>query len=146
MKKLIYLFTLTVIISGCGPAFHLQKAISKGAKVSSDTVWAEIKTERTITDTVTRFQTVNKLLAGDTVVVNTTRWRLKERIDTITKTRYVQVECKPDTVRVPVTVTTEISAGYTAWQMLGSTLGGILFVGLIAFGTYKMAKLVKGRA
>jgi threonine synthase len=143
MKKLIFII---LFLWGCSPTKLLQMAIEKGAKVKTDTVFQNVVTERTVTDTVTRFQTVNKLLSGDTVVINTVRWRLKERIDTITKTRYVQVECKPDTLRIPVAVTTEISAGYTAWQMIGSTLGGILFVGLIAFGTYKMAKLVKGRA
>lgn len=133
-------------LTSCSPEKLLQMAVKKGAKVQTDTVFQNVVTERTVTDTLTKFQTVNKILAGDTVVINTFRWKLKERIDTVTKTRYVQVECKPDTVRVPVEVTTEISAGYTKWQMIGSTLGGILFVGLMAFGAYKFAGLIKKNA
>ena len=140
MRKLIFII---LFMCSCSPAWHLQTAIRKGAVVKSDTVYQNLITERTITDTLVHFQQIKELLAGDTVVINTTRWRLKERIDTVTKTRYVQVECKPDTIRVIQAVNTEISAGYTKWELIGSTLGGILFVAIMAFGAYKLAGLVK---
>lgn len=129
-------------LTSCSPAWHLQKAQQKGAKVSVDTVFRDVITESRTTDTVTHFQTVDRILAGDTVVINTFRWKLKERIDTVTKTRYVQVECKPDTLRIPVEVTTEISAGYTSWQLVGSVVGSLVFAAAVAYGVYKMAGLV----
>lgn len=141
MKTLHRLVWLAFFLCSCGPAWHLQKAIEKGAKVKTDTVFQKVVTERTITDTVTHFQTVRELLAGDTVTINTVRWRLRERIDTVTKTRYVQVECKPDTVRVATALNRKIEAGYTKFELIGSTLGGILFAGLMAFGAYKIAGL-----
>lgn len=149
MRKLIYLITLTVVTGiqmSCGPAWYLQKAQQKGASVRVDTVFQDVITQSTKTDTVLKFQTVDRILAGDTVTINTVRWRLRERIDTFTRTRYVQVECKPDTMRINTAINTEISAGYTKWQLIGSTLGGILFVGLMAFGAYKLAQLIKRSA
>lgn len=140
MRKLIFLI---LFLCSCGPAWHLQQAEKKGAKVKSDTVFQDVITELTVTDTVLRFQTVNKILAGDTITLETVRWKSKTVIDTLTKTIYQQVECKPDTVRVPVAVNTEISAGYTKWQLIGSVFGALLFCGAVAFGVYKLAGVVK---
>lgn len=134
------------LLSSCSPAYHLKKAIEKGAEVKGDTVFTDVITERTITDTITHFQTVRQLLAGDTVVINTTRWRLKERIDTVTKTRYVQVECKPDTIKVATAVDLDISAGYTRWQLIGTALGTLLFALLVGYGIYRFAGIVRKSA
>lgn len=111
------LFVLTFFVMACGPAFHLQRAIEKGAKVTTDTVFQDVITERTITDTVTRFQTVREIFGGDTITVETVRWKSRLRIDTLTKTIYQQVECKPDTLRIPVAVETTIEAGYSWWDV-----------------------------
>lgn len=143
MKKFLL---LVILLFNCSPEKLLQMAVKKGAKIQTDTVFQNVVTERTVTDTLTRFQTINRILAGDTVVINTFRWKLKERIDTVTKTRYVQVECKPDTLRVPVEVTTEISAGYTKWQLVLSVVGSLVFAAAVGVGAYKLAGLIKRNA
>lgn len=143
MKKFLL---LVILLFNCSPEKLLQMAVKKGAKVQTDTVFQNVVTERTVTDTLTKFQTVNRILSGDTVVINTFRWKLKERIDTVTKTRYVQVECKPDTLRVPVEVTTEISAGYTKWQLVLSVVGSLVFAAAVGVGAYKLAQLIKRNA
>lgn len=130
MRKLIFII---LFMFGCSPERLLQIAVQKGAKVKSDTVFQDVVTERTLTDTVTHFQTVDRILAADTVTIETVRWKSKTVIDTLTKTVYQQVECKPDTVRVPVTVTTTISAGYTKWQLIGSILAVLIIVGLAGY-------------
>jgi hypothetical protein len=141
MKKLIFII---LFLWGCSsPEKLLQKAIDRGAKVTTDTVFQDVITERTITDTLVHFQTVHKLLAGDTVTINTVRWRLRERIDTVTKTRYVQVECKPDTIRVIQAVNTTISAGHSDWRVVGYVFGALFFCGAMGYGAYRLAGIVR---
>ena len=130
MKKLIFII---LFLLGCSPERLLQMAVQKGAKVKVDTVFQQIITEKTLTDTVVHFQTVNRIIGGDTVTIETTRWKSKTVIDTLFKTVFQQVECKPDTVKVPVTVTTTISAGYTKFQLIGSILAVLIIVGLVGY-------------
>lgn len=121
---------LLIILCSCGPAYHLKKAEQKGAKIQRDTVYKDIITERSVTDTLIKFLEVNKLFT-DTLTIETTKWKTKTVIDTVTKRIFQQVECKPDTVRVPVSVETRISAGYSGWQVIGVILFGLVVGALV---------------
>jgi hypothetical protein len=96
---------LIILIWGCSPAWHLKKAIKKGAKVTTDSVYVDVVTERTITDTVALLSEVTK---HDTITINTEKWKTKTviRKDTI----WQEVECKPDTITVKVSHETIITA------------------------------------
>ena len=141
MKTLHRLVWIAFFLCSCGPAWHLKKAQEKGAAITADTVFQDMITERTVTDTLVKFQHVTSFLQGDTLTVETVRWKTRTLIDKVTQIVYQQVECKPDTVRVPVAVTTQISAGYTKWELIGSVFGALLFVGLIAYGVYRFINL-----
>jgi hypothetical protein len=86
--------------------------MKRGAKVQSDTIYTEVITERTITDTLA---VVKDVIKHDTITLNTVRWRSK----TVFKDSLIwqQVECKPDTVRIPTLVKTTISAPFN-WRPL----------------------------
>lgn len=143
---LIFLWLLTA----CSPVHKLKRAEKLieqagelGAKWKVDTV----KTTVEIPVPEIRFKEIVKVLPGETVEVTKDKTVVKiVRLpgDSI----LVDVYHPADTVykEVPVTVTRTISAGYTKWQLIGSVLGGILFVGLMAFGAYKIAGLVKSSA
>lgn len=115
---------IIIIFSSCSASWHLKQAMKRGAKVQSDTIYTEVITERTITDTLAVLKDVIK---RDTITLNTVKWRLK----TVTKDSLIwaQVECKPDTVRVPTFVKTTISAPFN-WKPL------IIVLGLIALILY----------
>lgn len=124
---LIIALCLVLLLFSCGPTWHLKQAKkhlkiaeAKGAKVSMDTVYRDIITERTVTDTLVQFQEVRRLFT-DTITVETTKWKTKTKIDTVTKKIFQQVECKPDTVRVPFEVL-KIKAGHTTGQLIGAGL------------------------
>lgn len=128
----IKLTILILILSACGPTYnlkqakkHLLKAEAKGAKVDRDTVYKEIIVPKTVTDTVVKFIQFDKLFT-DTLTIETTKWKTWTRIDTVNKKIYQQVECKPDTIRVPISVHTDIKAGYSGWQ-----IGGVIIFGLV---------------
>lgn len=120
-----YLLIL-ILLSSCSANKLLNMAIKKGAKVQSDTTYVDVVTERTVTDTTVLLKDV---MVRDTVTVNTTRWRSKTvfKADTI----WQQVECKPDTVRVPLKVETIISAPskFKWWHLVIALLVG---AGLVA--------------
>jgi len=121
MKYLLIL----ILLSGCSANWHLKQAIKKGSKVKSDTTYLDVITERTVTDTVALLSEVTK---HDTITINTLRWRTKTviRKDTI----WQEVECKPDTVKVPVTVTQTITSppkvNWWKYLLAGFCLGLIL--------------------
>lgn len=121
-----------LLLIGCSPAWHLKrsqihlnKALQKGAQVSTDTVFVEVVTEKTVTDTVVKVNEVDRLFT-DTITIETTRWKSRTRIDTVTKKIYQQVECKPDTLRVPVKVETVISVPHPIkwWYLIIAALVG----------------------
>lgn len=131
---------LAILLTGCLSANqhlklserHLAKAKMKGAVVKSDTVFMDIFTPESITDTVYVFNDVDKIFR-DTITIETLKWKTKTRIDTLTKWIYQQVECKPDTIRVPVIVKTEVKPDrINDWQkyLLGA-LGGIVLIAAI---------------
>jgi len=118
-----------MVIASCSASFHLKQAIKKGAKVQSDTTYLDIITERTVTDTVALLSEVTK---HDTILLNTTKWSTKTviRKDTI----WQEVECKPDTVKVPITVTQTITAPtkFNWWKyILAGFVLGVILMGFV---------------
>lgn len=112
---------IVLLLSSCSANQLLKKAIRKGAKVQSDTTYVDVVTERTVTDTTVLLKDV---MVRDTVTINTTRWRSKTvfKNDTI----WQQVECKPDTLRVPYKVETIISSPskFKWWHLVIALLVG----------------------
>lgn len=107
---------------------HLAKAKMKGAVVNSDTVYVDVITKETVTDTVALLSEVTK---HDTIFLTTAKWSTKTVIknDTI----WQEVKCPPDTIRVPVQVITEVKPDKSKdWQkyLLGA-LGVIVLIAAI---------------
>lgn len=136
-----------VLLLSCGPAHKLRKAerlineaIAQGAKVKTDTVY------------------LTKVIPGDSTVVevpvekivNWTRDTViyQDRIKINWKVRHdtlrMQVECPPDTIRIPVTVHRSILCPDCPkdrmWKGVGMGAGGLLIL-LIIWG---LARLIKG--
>lgn len=125
---------LALLVSACGPSHYLKKAeraLKKaeqlGADVSSDTVYVtrEIITPKIEFDTVFR-----QVDFRDTITVEKEKVVTRVKINTITKEIFVSTECPSDTVRiqVPISVSREISAGYTLWELI------ILAIAALAVG------------
>lgn len=93
--------------------------------MSTDTVFVDVVTEKTVTDTLVKIKEVNRLFT-DTITIETTRWKSRTLIDTVTKKIYQQVECKSDTVRVPFKVETVISDPHPIrwWWVVVGVLAG----------------------
>lgn len=121
--KLILLFVVAIILSSCGANFHLRKAERqlrkaqiKGAVINADTIFKSVPiiTDRFVHDTV-----VQRLVNTDTLTIDHIRYKIKMKYDTFTRTEFVQVECKPDTIikEVPVQIIKTIDAehGDTYW-------------------------------
>jgi hypothetical protein len=145
MKKLTLIICFSAILISCATfersankhlklaEQHLAKAKMKGAIIHSDTVYVDVVTSGSITDTVYVSTDVDRIF-HDTITIETAKWKTRTRIDTVTKKIYQQVECKPDTVKVPVSVVTEIKSDKSKdWQKyaLGALTGIVLL--LIAF-------------
>ena len=121
--KIIALFIL-ITFASCGPSHYLKKAeraLKKaeqlGAEIHTDTVFIE----KEIIVPKTHFDTVlTEVNFRDTITVVKDRVVTRLKINTVLKEVFVETECPPDTVkvRVPVTVTKEISAGYSLWEMI----------------------------
>jgi len=134
---------IALILIGCSPfqrsankhlklaERHLAKAKMKGAVINSDTVYVDVITKETITNTVALLSEVTK---KDTIYLSTTKWATKTviRKDTI----WQEVECKPDTIRVPVQVVTEIKPDRSKdiqKYALGALVAAILILVAMAF-------------
>lgn len=95
-----------MILQGCSGAWHLKQAVKKGIVVKSDTVYQDVITKGSKTvvhDTITKTVFLDKIFR-DTLITENVKWKSKLIYDTIHNTVYQQVECKPDTIRVPVQV------------------------------------------
>lgn len=112
MKNALIIIAL-LTITGCGMDYHLRKANyhlrlaqAKGAVIKTDTIYKEVPvyTETKVYDTV-----VMRHNTTDTLFINTTKYSVKLKYDTITRTQYVRVECKADTVMVTVPVSVPIT-------------------------------------
>jgi hypothetical protein len=117
---------IVLLLFSCSPAWHLKQAIKKGAKVTTDSVYVDVITERTITDTVALISEVTK---HDTIFLTTAKWSTKTviRKDTI----WQEVECKPDTITVKVPYETIIEAPqkhpwYVKYILLPLALLGVI--------------------
>lgn len=103
-----YLLIL-ILLSSCSANWHLTQAKKKGVNLKVDTVYktVEVVTERYQTDTLLQVQNIH-----DTIRFENERVKWRTKYDTINKTVFVDVECKPDTikVKVPISVTTEVKA------------------------------------
>lgn len=140
MRKVFTLLSTLIVLTACSPEKLLQMAEKKGAKVTTDTVFQE----RLVYVPSVTHDTTFTSLPGDTVTI--TKDRLQVKYVRLPGDKvYIQGTCLPDTIKisVPVEVTRTISAGYSKWQMIGAVFGGIFFVGVMAFGAYKLAELIK---
>jgi hypothetical protein len=148
VKRLItFLIFLTLLIAmmSCKSGYHLKraakferkkqeqlaKAIEKGAKVKSDTVFKEIivKVPEVRVDTV-----VKNVSFTDTIIVTKDKVITKVKVDVQEKTVYVETKCPEiiKTVKVPVRVETQIQARQNwktmeviGWCFLLFILGGV---------------------
>lgn len=137
---LIILFWV-IGLSSCSSAWHLKKAIQKGAKVTRDTVIVEVQKDVIIPEVKT--DTIFSSLPGDTVTISKERLEIKyvrlpgEKV-------YIEGECKSDTVTVTVEVpcgqTTEISAGYSLWEIIIFGIWMIPVGWLIVTGIIRLRK------
>ncbi len=119
-----------VLLFSCGPSYHLKRAKRHialagelGAQFKQDTTWKKLLTPRSVSDTTIEWVNTGEATTSplsdttwwvpvwtDTIVIETTKWKTRTKFDTVTKTIYQQVECKPDTIRVPISTSTEITA------------------------------------
>jgi len=122
---------ILILLTSCGPAAYLKraersiaKAKEKGAKVKTDTTFHTFKIEGAkgqfdLGDIILqRKDNVHERpILKDTVIY-------KDRIRTEIKDNKIFVECPDEEKEVPVAVTTEISAGYTVWDLIKIALFG----------------------
>jgi hypothetical protein len=124
MFRLFIFLIVTFCVTSCGPTHYLKKAeraLKKaeqlGADVSADTVYVdrEVITPKIEFDTVIR-----QVDFRDTITVEKEKIITRIKVNTVDREIFVQTECPSDTVkiRVPVTVTREISSGYSLWELI----------------------------
>jgi hypothetical protein len=148
----LFSLLILVLLSSCGPTWHLQqakkhikKAEQKGANIVADTTYKKIKfeidgpkTSFSLGPTVLQRKdgVVNRYVLKDTIIY-------KDRIKTEIRDNTVYVEC-PDQekeVEVPVAVDTTIKAGYTKWQLISNAIGAGLFMFVVGFLLSKVVKI-----
>lgn len=102
IAKALFL-ALCCILAGCGPSYHLKRAkyhqaraIAKGAVVTVDTVYKEIKVLVPSVKVDTVFHDVH-----DTVTIEKERIRIRY-VKLPGDSVYIEGECKADTVKVEV--------------------------------------------
>jgi len=131
-QSLVFIF-VAVILSSCGPAYHLKRAarheliaISKGAEIKPDTFYKLIKVrfKETVKDTLF----VTK--PGDTIRISKDLLKLVY-IDLPGDSVYIQGKCDSviKEVRVPVTVTKVLHApksGLKWWWLIVAFAAGIV--------------------
>lgn len=123
--KYIILCLLLVSCSASQRAYkHLQKAKELGAIITSDTVYI-VKTvvvPEYKWDTVAMYQTLM-----DTFIINTEKVKTRIKVDTVTKTMFIDQIVKGDTIfiEVPVKVDTNIHPppkGINPWPWIIAVL------------------------
>jgi hypothetical protein len=128
-----------MLLQGCSGAYHLRQAVKKGIVVKSDTVYTDVITPGSISevhDTIPEFLDRVKI---DTFKTETTKWKLKLKYDTITNEVFTQVQCLPDTIRVPTYVNNEFQdviqkSKWYQWVVVGI---GLLLVLVIVVKIWK---------
>lgn len=118
------ILVLLLILCSCGANFHLKrakyhelKAEAKGAKINHDTTFI---TKEVIVPQIQIDTVLKEVNFRDTLVVNKDNVITKIKINDVLRTVYVKTICPPDSilVKVPVTITKEISAGYGWFDVL----------------------------
>lgn len=139
MKRILTYAGILIVLSSCGAGWHLKrarfhelKAESLGANVNQDTVFI---TKEVIVPQIEIDTVLSEVNFRDTIVVTKDNVVTKIKINDILRTVYVNTICPPDTLKieVPFTVTKEISAGYTTWQLIGYVAGFSLFFIVVSF-------------
>lgn len=142
MKKIltfVFIISMLLLLLSCGANYHLRKAerqinkaIIKGAVINRDTIFKEVPiiTDRFVHDTI-----VERLIQTDTLTIDHIRYKVRLKYDTLTRTEFVQVECKPDTIirEVPVQVTRTIYAPDKSgryWWLFFILLSAILVIAI----------------
>jgi hypothetical protein len=102
MRFTLIAISVTLIVSACGPAYHLRRAAhhidrakAKGALISRDTVTVHDTTLIKSHTVDTLFQDVNFY---DTLVVEDTRTITKVKVNYVDRKVYIKTFVKPDTV------------------------------------------------
>lgn len=152
--KLVLITVVVFILSSCSASWHLQRAINKGAKVTTDSAKMDIPIPGEETDSTLHYKQLaeaykkrnGELLGGmdptfddvihDTIINETTRWKVKTKIDSITKTFYQDVYIKPDTIVRMVPTETDVSADTVKIKIIYASVGAgviILLLILIAY-------------
>jgi len=133
-KQKVLFILIAVLISACGPAYHLNRAarheliaISKGAKIQVDTFYkvVQIRIKETTKDTLF----VSK--PGDTIRISKDRLKLVY-IDLPGDSVYIQGKCDSviKEVRVPVTVTKVVHGPASGirwyWLLVAFIVGAVV--------------------
>jgi len=127
----------TILISatlflGCSAGWHLKRAEkhlklaeSKGAQVRVDTVY---KTISVIVPEVHVDTLIKQVNFRDTIEFWQDRFHVRVKVDTITKSVYIEGKCESDTVRieVPISVAKEIKTGWPFWWLAVALVAGFL--------------------
>lgn len=121
---------LCLVVCACSPSWHLKqaerhlrKAEIKGAQVRVDTVY---KTVTVVVPEVRVDTLIKRVDFRDTIEFWQDRFHVRVKVDTLTKSVYIEGKCESDTVRieVPVSVTKEIKSGWPKWWLLVAALVG----------------------
>ncbi len=106
LRLCVLLFGM-MALGSCSANWHLTQAKKKGINLKVDTVYktVQVVTERYQVDTLLQVQNIH-----DTIRFENERVKWKTKYDTINKNVYIDVECKPDTIKVsvPILVTNEV--------------------------------------
>ena len=119
-----YLISL-ILLSSCSANYHLNQAKrhlkiaeQKGAKITADTVFKEIKVPEVKIDTFVNEVTLEKLLR-DTITVKQKNEVIKIKYVPKEKRIYVKSErTKPVYIKVPIVVKQVIKAGLSTWDSI----------------------------
>jgi len=128
--KLLTVLIVAFLFCSCSPNFYCKKCLDRGG-IKPDTIWQTVTIEKTVHDTVTN--EVERLLKGDTVTLVTTKWKIRERVDTVTNTVYREVECPDRDKEVPATIVNEIKTGYGIWTLIGTGVGVFLLMCVVVY-------------
>lgn len=143
MKQLVT-YILLVLLTSCGPNYHLKrskyhelKAISKGAKLEVDTVFKEIPV---FIDSV-RVDSIFTAGVGDTVYLEKDRLKIKY-VRLKADTFFIEGKCEADTVKinVPVEVKREIQTGAGFWDIFRIVLFAVVLTALLVTFYWKVVK------
>lgn len=145
MSRIIALTAIVVwgvFAINCSPLKRAQrlinKAVANGAKVNRDTTYAPVQ----FTAPAMTFQTkLDKWKWGDTLYVRGVNGearvitKIVQRPGKVERDTIIKVECPEQQVKTttPIAVDTEISAGYTFWNLLFWFFVGLITGGSVVF-------------